>query len=89
MYDGRGYWVLGLHLLSVILNNTVFWKLDLFPSSVEEWETSTLLGPLEIANTNDWSIYIYIHHWLLVSSFLTFAFHTALSAITSYNLNLK
>jgi hypothetical protein len=28
----------------------MFRKLNLFSSSVEEWETPTLLGPLEIAN---------------------------------------
>jgi hypothetical protein len=33
------------------LENTTFWKLDLFPSSGER-ETPTLLGPLERANLN-------------------------------------
>jgi hypothetical protein len=35
---------------SDILKKTTFRKLDLFPSSGEEGETSTLLGPLERAN---------------------------------------
>jgi hypothetical protein len=30
-----------------ILENTTFWKLDLFPSSDEGMQTPTLLGPLE------------------------------------------
>jgi hypothetical protein len=34
------------------LENTTFRKLDLFPSSGEERETSTLLGPLERDNHN-------------------------------------
>jgi hypothetical protein len=32
----------------------MFRKLDLFPSSGEGRETSTLLGPLERANHNQW-----------------------------------
>jgi hypothetical protein len=38
-----------------ILENTTFQKLDLFPSSGEGRETTTLLGPLERANLNHWT----------------------------------
>jgi hypothetical protein len=37
------------HSLFQKLENTAFWKLDLFPNS-SEGETPTLLGPLERAN---------------------------------------
>jgi hypothetical protein len=33
--DLQNYWVFGLFPLSGILENTTFWKLDLFPSSGE------------------------------------------------------
>jgi hypothetical protein len=45
--NSRGCWVSGLRPLSGILQNTVFWKLGLFPSSGEGWEASDLCGPLE------------------------------------------
>jgi hypothetical protein len=38
-----------------MLENTTFWKLDLFLSSGEGRETSTLLGPLERSNLNQWT----------------------------------
>jgi hypothetical protein len=47
-----GYWVFGLCRSSIILKNTTFRKMDLFPSSHDVWETPTLLGPLERANLN-------------------------------------
>jgi hypothetical protein len=59
MYDNRGKWVFGLSQSSGVLKSlkiTMFRKLDLFPSSSEG--TSTLLGPLEIANPNHWTTYI-------------------------------
>jgi hypothetical protein len=34
----------------LILENTTFWKLGLFPSSAKERNTSTLVGPLERTN---------------------------------------
>jgi hypothetical protein len=40
--------------------NTTFRKLYLFPSSVEDWETPTLLGPLERANLSHWITYVNI-----------------------------
>jgi hypothetical protein len=53
MYNTQNYWVFGLFLLSGILENTTFRKLDLFPSSGEGGEkTPTQLGPLERANLN-------------------------------------
>jgi hypothetical protein len=36
----------------------MFQKLDLFPSSGEGRETSTLLGPLESANLYSWTTHI-------------------------------
>jgi hypothetical protein len=36
----------------------MFWKLDLFLSSGEGRKTPTLLGPLEKANLNHWTIFI-------------------------------
>jgi hypothetical protein len=47
--NSRNYWVCGLYPTTGILKNT-FRKLDLFPSSGEGWETSTLLVPLERTN---------------------------------------
>jgi hypothetical protein len=50
---------LGLWTLSTAWNSE--WlesndsKVDLFPSSGEEWEIPTLLGPLERANLNHWN----------------------------------
>jgi hypothetical protein len=38
------------------LESKTFRKLDLFPSSGEGRETTTLLGPLEIANLNHWTL---------------------------------
>jgi hypothetical protein len=35
-----------------MLQNTTFRKLDVFPSSGEEWAIPTLLGPLESTNLN-------------------------------------
>jgi hypothetical protein len=32
----------------------MFWKMDLFPSSSEEREKHTVLGPLEVANLSYW-----------------------------------
>jgi hypothetical protein len=52
VYGTLNYWVFGLRPLSGILKNTTFRKLDLFPSSVEGWETPTQLSPLERANPN-------------------------------------
>jgi hypothetical protein len=47
-HNWRDLWVFGLCPPFDIIKNTTFRKLDLFPSSGEGWETSTLLGPLEI-----------------------------------------
>jgi hypothetical protein len=33
----------------------MFWKLDLFPSAGEGRETPTLFGPLERANSGQWT----------------------------------
>jgi hypothetical protein len=47
VYNTRNYWVLDFALRPVFsLENIIFRKLDLFPSSGEE-ETPTLLGSLE------------------------------------------
>jgi hypothetical protein len=35
VYNTLDYWVFGLFPLSGILKNTTFWKLNLFPPSVE------------------------------------------------------
>jgi hypothetical protein len=48
-------WTVSIVRNSKYLENTTFQNLDLFPSSGEERETPTLLGPLERANTNDWT----------------------------------
>jgi hypothetical protein len=44
--------------------NTIFRKLDMFPSSGEgEEKTSTELGPLERANLNHWTkVYLVVHY---------------------------
>jgi hypothetical protein len=47
-----GFWTL---LIDGIKRNTAFRGLDLFPSTVEGWETPTLLGPLEITDPNQWT----------------------------------
>jgi hypothetical protein len=60
VHDTRNYWVFGLCPSSGILkklDNTAFWKLDLFPSS-GEGETPTLLEPLERPNLNRWNTYL-------------------------------
>jgi hypothetical protein len=41
------------------LENTTFGKLDQFPSS-DEWETPTLLGPLERSTFSHWTTRIRI-----------------------------
>jgi hypothetical protein len=52
MLDTTGFftqndWVFGLFLSSGILENTTFWKLDLFPSSGERGGEDTYsVGPL-------------------------------------------
>jgi hypothetical protein len=48
-----GSWTLSVVRYSKKLENSVFLKLYLFPSS-GEWETRTLLDPLERANLNHW-----------------------------------
>jgi hypothetical protein len=55
VYNSRGYWVFGLYPSSGIRKNTMFRKLDLFPSTGEGMGDITLLGPLERANLNYWS----------------------------------
>jgi hypothetical protein len=52
LYNKQNYWVFGLSPSSVFqkTENTMFRKLDLFPSSGEEGKTTTQLGPLERAN---------------------------------------
>jgi hypothetical protein len=50
VYNTLIFRVFGLYPLSDALRDTVFRKLDLFPSSGEGLETSTLLNPLERAN---------------------------------------
>jgi hypothetical protein len=52
VYNTQDYWVFGLCPSFGILKNTKFWKVDLFQSSGEGWETPTLLGPLGNANVN-------------------------------------
>jgi hypothetical protein len=36
------------------MKNTMFWILNLFPSSVQGREIPTLVGPLERANSSHW-----------------------------------
>jgi hypothetical protein len=50
-----GFWTLFIIQYSKKLENTMFQKLDLFLSSGER-ETPTLLGPLERANINHWTV---------------------------------
>jgi hypothetical protein len=52
VHNNLNYSGFGLCPSSGILNNTAFRKLDLFPSSDEEWEQSALTGPLG-ATLND------------------------------------
>jgi hypothetical protein len=47
---------LGSWTLLIVLENATFWKLDLFPSSGEGKEAHTILGPLERANLNHWTL---------------------------------
>jgi hypothetical protein len=47
MSESLGLWALPIVRNSNELENTTFQKLDLFPSSGEEREDPTLLGPLE------------------------------------------
>jgi hypothetical protein len=58
MYNTQNRWVSGLCPSSGILNtrNTTRRRLDLFPSSREGRQTPTLLGLLERANLNHWTI---------------------------------
>jgi hypothetical protein len=55
MYNTQDYWVFGLCPFSNILENT-FKKLDLFPSSGEQVEGTTLLNPLQKDNLNHWTV---------------------------------
>jgi hypothetical protein len=55
VYNTQNHWVFGLYPSSRKLENTMFRKLDPFPSSGEWEETSTQLGPLERANLNHWT----------------------------------
>jgi hypothetical protein len=54
----QNHWVSELCPSSGILNTRKhnFRKLDVFPFSGEEWETPTLLGPVEKANLNKWTV---------------------------------
>jgi hypothetical protein len=55
VYSTQNFSVLRLYPSSGIvkLQNTLFRKLDLFPSS-GEWETSAVLGTFESAHLNHW-----------------------------------
>jgi hypothetical protein len=55
MHNTHNYWALNFvhHPVFWKLENTTFWKLDLFPPSGEA-EIHALLGPLERANLNHW-----------------------------------
>jgi hypothetical protein len=60
MYKNLESESLSMRTLSIVrksneLENTTFRELDLFPSSYEERETSTMLGPIERANLNHWT----------------------------------
>jgi hypothetical protein len=46
------YWILSIIWDYKILENTTFWKLDMFSFSGEEWETPAQSGPLETAKAN-------------------------------------
>jgi hypothetical protein len=52
VFNTQNYWVFGLFPLCGILENTTFWKLDLFLSSDEGGGEDTQLGLLERANLN-------------------------------------
>jgi hypothetical protein len=56
--DSQVLWTLSIVRNSRQLGNTMFRKTDLYPSSVVERETPTLLGPLERANLNHWSWFL-------------------------------
>jgi hypothetical protein len=47
-----------------ILENTTFWKLDLFPSLGKRKEIPTLLGPLEKANLDGPVIKVRCFQWI-------------------------
>jgi hypothetical protein len=49
VYNAQDYWGFELRPSSAILNNSIFWKLDLFPSLGQKVE-DTLLSPLERPN---------------------------------------
>jgi hypothetical protein len=49
------FWTLSIVQYSKKLENTTFWKLDLFPSSGRGGRTPSQLGPLERANLNHWN----------------------------------
>jgi hypothetical protein len=58
VYNTQNYWVYGLCISPGILKKleiTTFRKLDLSPFSNEGRETSTMSGPLETANLNNWT----------------------------------
>jgi hypothetical protein len=66
--NAQYYRIFGLCPSSGILKtekNTMFRKLDLFPSSSEIWETPTLLDPLETANLSHWTTYVWVWVWVL------------------------
>jgi hypothetical protein len=50
-----GFWTLSIIQNSKYWKTQPFWKLDLFLSSGEGRETSTLLGPSERPNLNHWT----------------------------------
>jgi hypothetical protein len=52
------FWTVSILHSSKELENTMFQKLELFPSSDKGRETPTLLGPLERLNLNHW---LYAH----------------------------
>jgi hypothetical protein len=65
-----GFWTLSIVWYSkkkkTTQKKTTFRKLDLFPSSGEEWETSTLFDPLERPNLSHWiafRIYLQCYKW--------------------------
>jgi hypothetical protein len=56
VYDTQNQWDSGLCPSSGIsLENATFRKVDMFPSSDEGRQTSTLLDPLERASVNRWT----------------------------------
>jgi hypothetical protein len=67
VYNTQGYWVSGFFPSSGILENTMFRKLDLFPSSGEGGgKTPTQLGPLERTNLNHWTPLSDLHSYLII-----------------------